>query len=183
MPAPIDAEERRLLDALTTSQHPAAAAEALVRLMARYKRLAYAIAFEASRNRSLADDVFQETFVRMTLWLRARPGIEVRSFPRLLSAFVQRTALELGRQNQRLALTEDAAQSPIVDSIYARELLDALPELARGVLERTLLRGMSSKETAAEMKLTPENVRLIKHRAIRAIRQRQARDLEAIGRK
>jgi len=183
MPDPLDVAEQRLVAALTASP-AAAAAEALAGLMGRYKRLAYSVAIEASRDHSLADDVFQETFLRMTLWLRARPGIEVRSFPRLLCAFVRRTALELSRRGRRVEVPEFPEVTrplPLVDAIYAREILDSLPEPARSVLERTIMRGMSSREAAGEMKLSSENVRLIKHRALRAIREQQARDLASVA--
>jgi DNA-directed RNA polymerase specialized sigma24 family protein len=43
------------------------------------------------------------------------------------------------------------------------------------------VRGLSSREAARELGLTPENVRLIKHRALRAIREHQARDLAVLG--
>jgi RNA polymerase sigma-70 factor (ECF subfamily) len=190
MPASLEFDEQRLLDALTESADPVVAADALARLMERYKRLTYAVSLQASRDPTLAEDVFQETYLRMTRWLRARPGIEVRSFPRLLCAFVRRTALELARQGRPVSIEASALPLPtgtsalplpLADAIYARELLTSLPEPARGVLERTIVRGMSSREAADEMMLTPENVRLIKHRAIRAIREQQARDLETVN--
>lgn len=180
MPGSLDPEERRLIRALTASSDRHAAGEALAALMQRYKGLTYAVALEISRDRSLADDVFQETFLRMTLWLRARTGIQIRSFSRLLCAFVRRTALELARRERHPPILEVSSHFPLVDAIYARDLLSALPQPARGVLERVLLRGMSGREAAAEMNLTPENVRLIKHRVLRAIREQQARDLVAV---
>lgn len=190
MCAYLEFDEQHLLDAFTESTAPGEAAAALADLMQRYKRLAFAVSLQVSRDPALAEDVFQETFLRMTFWLRARPGIVVRSFPRLLCAFVRRTALELARQGKTVPMEgpepplrsgASAPPLPLADAIYARELLASLPEPARGVLERTIVRGMSSRETAEEMKLTPENVRLIKHRALRAIREQQASDLETVS--
>jgi RNA polymerase sigma factor (sigma-70 family) len=184
MPAPVDAEERRLVDALTASADPKGAAEALASLMARYKRLAYAVALDTQRDSSLADDVFQETFVRMAVWLRARPGIEVRSFSRLLCAFVRRTALELARKGpaaQPTGSVERWIESSLVDRIYAKELLESFPAPTRRILELTLVAGMSSREVADEMDLAAGHVRQIKHRALRAIRRQQSHDLASIA--
>jgi RNA polymerase sigma factor (sigma-70 family) len=181
MPGSLDPDDKALIAVLAGASGNDAAGVALAALMHRYKKLAYAVALDACRDRSLADDVFQETFVRMTVWLRARRGIEVHSFPRLLCAFVRRTAREFGRQKPTLQMPDIATSSAAVDMVYAREILGTLPGPAREVLERVLIRGMSSQEAAAELGLTPENVRLIKHRTIRAIRDQQARDLAALG--
>lgn len=149
--------------------------------MGRYKRLAYGVAMQTVRNRMVADDVFQETFVRMVSWLRSRSGIEVVSFPRLLCAFIHRTARELARTGKvhemPLEELEAVPSISLVDSIYARQLLASLDEPARGILERTILRGMSSREAARDLGLTPENVRVIRHRALRLLRAQQAKDL------
>jgi RNA polymerase sigma-70 factor (ECF subfamily) len=182
MPAPVDEDERRLVEALTAAPDSKTAIHALGALMQRYKRLAYAVAYDTWRDRSLADDVFQETFVRMAVWLRARPGIEVKSFARLLSAFVRRTALELGRHNREVptAPLEYWTTPTVVDRIYISELMGMLPDTSRAVLERSIFRGMSSREVAGELGLSAEQVRQVKHRALRMIRLRQERDLASL---
>ena len=51
------------------------------------------------------------------------------------------------------------------------EVLQALPERYRQVLELRFLRGYSVQEAAQEMGVTPENVKVIQHRALaRAVR-------------
>lgn len=179
--APADDDEQALVAALASADDPVRSAQALAKLMDRYKRLAYGVAMQTVRNRMVADDVFQETFVRMVSWLRSRSGIEVVSFPRLLCAFIHRTARELARTGKvhemPLEELEAVPSISLVDSIYARQLLASLDEPARGILERTILRGMSSREAARDLGLTPENVRVIRHRALRLLRAQQAKDL------
>jgi RNA polymerase sigma-70 factor (ECF subfamily) len=179
---PVGSDEQRLIDDIVQSDQPERASAALGALLKRYQGLVYAIALDLTADRSLADDVFQETFVRLAVWLRKNPGADIRSFARLLAAFVRRTALELGRSGRKFApLMDLAVSSPVVQRIYARELLSAVPPQARRVLELTLLDGLSSQEVAKVLDLSAENVRVIKHRALRVIRQEQARDLAGLA--
>lgn len=149
--------------------------------MQRYKQLAYGVAMETVRNRTIADDVFQESFVRMVYWLRERPGVEIMSFPRLMCAFIRRTGRELARTGRVVEMPEeetaDTSGPSVIDAIYARQLLETVLEPARTILEMTILRGMSSPEVAKELRMTPENVRVIRHRALRVLRAQQAQDL------
>ncbi len=178
---PLDPDEQRLIERLVQGTDIDAASNALAMLMERYKRLVYAIAFDLARDQSLADDVFQETFVRLTMWLRRHPDARIESFPRLLAAFVRRTTLELARAGRRLHPLEDpVVESAVVEQIYASELLELVPPQARKVLELTLIRGLSSQEAGIALQLSPQNVRVIKHRAIRLIREQQNRDLAAL---
>ena len=177
---PLEAEEQRLVRDLVQGVDLDAAANALAALMDRYKRLVYAIAYDLARDQSLADDVFQETFVRLTIWLRHHPDTRIESFRRLLAAFVRRTTLELGRAGRhgRTIEEEPSVESPVVLQIYAAELLELLAPQSRRVLELTVIRGLSSQEVAARLRLSAENVRVIKHRAIRLIREQQNEDLK-----
>lgn len=178
---PLDPDEQRLVADLMRGADLAAASHALAALMDRYKRLVYAIAFDLARDQSLADDVFQETFVRLTIWIRNHPDARIESFRRLLAAFVRRTTLELGRAGRRTgSADEQSVESAVIEQIYAAELLDLLSPQSRRVLELTVIRGLSSQEAATRLQLSAENVRVIKHRAIRLIRQQQRKDLDAL---
>ncbi|HEX8919538.1 MAG TPA: sigma-70 family RNA polymerase sigma factor, partial [Chloroflexota bacterium] len=46
------------------------------------------------------------------------------------------------------------------------DLLAALPERYRQVLELRFLKGYSVQETATELDITPQNVKVIQHRAL-----------------
>jgi RNA polymerase sigma-70 factor (ECF subfamily) len=46
------------------------------------------------------------------------------------------------------------------------EILHALPERYRRVLELRFLRGYSVNETAQELAMTPENAKVLQHRAL-----------------
>ncbi len=178
---PLEPDEQRLVDDLVNRADLDAASNALAELMSRYKRLVYAIAFDLARDQSLADDVFQETFVRMTMWLRNHPDARIESFRRLLAAFVRRTTLEFGRAGRQTRTDDEpAVESAVVLQIYAAELLQLLAPQSRRVLELTVIRGLSSQEAAVRLKLSPENVRVLKHRAIRLIREQQTKDLNAL---
>jgi len=178
---PLDAEEERLIADLVQGDDVALAMDALETLMRRYKGLVYAIAFDLARDRALADDVFQDTFVRMTVWLRNHPGARIESFRRLLAAFVRRTTLELARGGRSGGAPADTSvESPVIAQIYAAELMDRLPAQWRAVLELTVINGLSSQEAAEHLRLSAPNVRVIRHRALRLIRAQQQADLEVL---
>lgn len=69
----------------------------------------------------------------------------------------------------RLAALSDARDSHAGnegDADLVSSLLAALPERYRQVLELRFLQGYSIKETAHELAITPENVKVIQHRAL-----------------
>jgi len=67
----------------------------------------------------------------------------------------------LGTARQDPAPRMSAARASLLD-----ELLDSLPERYRMVLELRFLRGYSIQETARELDTTPENAKVIQHRAL-----------------
>src|SRR5262245_29122152 len=97
-------------------------AEVVAELVTRYQGLVYNQALRISRgNHALADEVFQETFLRLFTWLRDRPaGPTLHTFPRLLTVFSKRAAIDLMRKEKRETAAgslEEAEQVPADESV------------------------------------------------------------------
>jgi RNA polymerase sigma factor (sigma-70 family) len=154
-------------------------AEAVAELVMRYKSVVYSQALHvASGNRSLADDVFQETFLRLFGWLKRRKGrAPLHSFARLLQVFSKRAAIDLIRKDK---LREPPLQpeSEIVweDRLYVMELLDRLDPRFREVLRLTYFEGRSAPEIAKLLNLKAGHIRILRFRAVEALRELENRD-------
>ena len=157
-------------------------------LIARHRSYAYASALRYCRgNAALADDAFQETFLRLFGWLRDNGGrLRPGGFPGLLAVFAKRAAIDLMRRERRQAPTageEEARNVPAAaDGTAAWEaeadlerLMADLPARSRLVLQMTL-QDRSASEIAGVLGLTPTNVRILRHRALASIRARLAAD-------
>ena len=154
-------------------------AEAVAELVLRYKNIVYRQALSICRHDpSLADDVFQDTFLRLFTWLKRRSGKPLfHSFPGLLKVFAQRAAIDLMRkQIPETKMPELQAGPDIETALYAHELLETLKGVQRDVVSLTYFDDLSAKEISARLGLTPENVRVLRHRALEKIRERRALD-------
>ncbi|HEY7424242.1 MAG TPA: RNA polymerase sigma factor [Gemmataceae bacterium] len=148
-------------------------------IVVRYRNLVYAQALRVCRkDRSLADDVFQDTFLRLFTWLKRRQGSPpLQSLTRLLRVFARRAAIDLLRkQRPQVQVPENAELQDIETALYARELLEMLADRPREVLRLTYLEGLSSQEIATRLGLTEGNVRVLRLRALQQIRLRQELD-------
>ena len=154
-------------------------------LIGRNQERAYSLALRLCRgNRSLADEVFQETFVRMFPWLQ-KNGSRVRDegFGSLLAVFVRRAAIDAMRRELRHVPSGTEAEAQAIPapsgepSAEAREdigrLLAGLAPRARLILEFSL-GGLGAAEIAELLRLTPSHVRLLRHRAIASLRAKVA---------
>lgn len=152
-------------------------------LVERHKLLVYRRALRICRgNATLADEVFQESFVRLFTWLRSHPNaFSPEDFPRLLSAFAARSAVDLMRRERHVASPppEVAAlleQEAAPDLAWASRadiegLLKTLDTRSREVIELSYLREMSAADVAAALHISPTHVRVLRHRALRALRR------------
>jgi RNA polymerase sigma-70 factor, ECF subfamily len=181
----VPTEELLLLSSEPADEH--VQAEAVAELVTRYKALVYNRALRmCAGNRALADDVFQETFLRLFSWLRNRRGRPpLHTFPHLLSTFVKRTAVDLMRKEKRevpTATFEDALSVATQEEpnwetrAYALELLEVLDSRSRKVVELSYIQGLSALEIAKVLKVTPGNVRVLRFRALEAMRARKQQD-------
>lgn len=162
-------------------------AEAVAQLVTRYKGLVFDHALKiCGGNYALADEVFQETFLRLFSWLRDRRGKPpLHTFPSLLAVFIKRAAIDLMRKETRKSSTatlEEALEVPATEEpswdakAYALELLESLDSRSRQVVELTYFHGLSAVEIAKKLALTPGNVRILRFRALQAMRTRKERD-------
>jgi RNA polymerase sigma-70 factor (ECF subfamily) len=156
-------------------------------LVNRYKGVVYNLALRICKNnRDLAEDVFQETFLRLFRWLRERQGAPMlHSFPKLLSIFAKRTAIDLMRK-QRLqtptASMEQAEALPLEEGpswetkAYVLQLLEGLEPQSQEVIRLTYFDGLSAVEIGQRLGLTPGNVRILRFRALHGLRKIVERD-------
>ena len=154
-------------------------AEAIAELVKRYKSVVYRQALSVcANNRSLADDVFQETFLGLFQWLRNRQtGPPLHSFARLVHVFSKRAAINLMRRERATeALPERVIDPKWEDRIYVTELMESLDDRSREILRLTYFEGRSAAEIAKLLKIKPGNVRVLRFRALEALREWQTRD-------
>jgi RNA polymerase sigma factor (sigma-70 family) len=156
-------------------------AAAAAELVLRYKNVVYAQAFAVCGGRSdLADDVFQETFVRVFSWLKDRRDERLHSFPGLLKTFSHRAAIDLlrkeGRDRPAGPGTEPMELPDVELALYVQQLLEGLDERSAEVLRLSYMEGRSAKEIAVILGITPGYARVLRYRALEAIRAQGALD-------
>ena len=188
----------RELTTLTTEELLAKAArplgeqefsEAVAVLVFRYKSLVYKVALWRCRgNVAQAEDVFQNTFIRLFTWLKGRRGrAPMHSFARLIYVFAERAAIDLMRAEQGQGESADqeeeqerqAFSEHLENSLYVSEVIEFLEPRSREVIRLTYFDGLSAIEIAHSMGLTPGNVRLLRFRALETLRGMKLRDREA----
>lgn len=152
-------------------------------LVERHKVLVYRRALRiCGGNPTLADEVFQESFIRLFTWLRSRPeALSPEDFPRLLSAFAARSAIDLMRRERHVTspppeVATLLGQGADVDLAWAsraeiEELLKTLDTRSRKVIELSYLQEMSAADVAATLHISPAHVRVLRHRALRTLRR------------
>lgn len=180
-----DPSTTELLSRVCAPRSEAEFAHAVGELIFRYKDLVYAQALRISRgDRALADDVFQETFIRLFTWLKARRGARpLHSVAGLLKVMARRAAIDLLRKD-RLPVGEPQAEEEaepedewrLDTMLYAREVIEELDLRSRNVLYLTFAEGLSAVEIARRLDLTSANVRVLRFRAIQRIRARRLAD-------
>ena len=156
--------------------------EAVAELVMRYQSLVYSQAlWVCSGNRSLADDVFQETFLRLFTWLKGRQGRPpIHSFARLLVVFTRRAAIDMVRKDSRqLPAPPSEVDNHWEQNLYVTELMEGLDSRSRQVLYLTYFEGLSAPEIAKALNLKAGNVRTLRFRALEALRERQEQDKSA----
>jgi RNA polymerase sigma-70 factor (ECF subfamily) len=162
---------------------------AMTRLVGRYERPLYAFLVKRCGDAQLAEDCFQETFLRA--W-RSRDGFErgrtLAPWLFRIAMNVARDALGRRRRDQALPLEGDPAPDPAPDPAEhasrgdaharVREGIAALPEEERTVVELRLFGGLSFVEIARAMG-TP--VTTARSRMVYAIRKLRPLLAAALG--
>lgn len=168
-----------LLRRASDPQDDAAFGETIAALIMRYKSVVYSQALSVcAGNRSLADDVFQDTFLGLSQWLRRRTGAPpLHSFARLVNVFAKRAAIDLIRKNRlRDSVPEPTFDPKWEERLYVKELMDAMDERSREIMRLTYFEGYSAPEIAKLLNIRAGNVRILRFRALEAIREWEKRD-------
>lgn len=154
--------------------------DALRAVYEKYQRGLFLYLYSLCKNRSLAEDLVQETFLKALLSL---PG----GHPNLkawLYLVARNLYFNLCRSEKRLTTLDDVEadlrtdQTPLDDLLLterSRVLYKALSELneqKREVLQMQYFGGLSQKEIASVLHLTPENVRVLAWRGKKELKSR-----------
>jgi RNA polymerase sigma-70 factor (ECF subfamily) len=150
----------------------------LEQIFARYIDPVYRFLYSRVGNREDAEDLTSEVFLKATRQLdRQRAEASVAQWLFTVARTVladhwrryYRSGAPVPLDDARVGDVPERSASPHTSKESARRvaaLLEALPERYRSVLELRFLRGYSIQETAAELSITPENVKVIQHRAL-----------------
>lgn len=146
--------------------------EAVRQLYERYGRAVFTVALRSLGDRSLAEEVVQQTFLQA--W-RAADRFDVdRELAPWLYAIARRAAVDTYRRERRHRFgrdddTEMVALPPSFEKMWeaweVRAALDRLPTDERRVIEMTHYEGLTHLETAAELEIPVGTVKSRSHRA------------------
>ena len=141
--------------------------EAFDTLIERHKDRLYSYIFHSVKNDELADDIFQETFVKAIVTLKQGRYVENGHFPAWISRIAHNLIIDYFRQSRAVNLqsTDDTeynvlnrkelSDQTVEDTMVTqqihrdiRRLIKALPESQREVLLMRYYKNMSFKEIA-----------------------------------
>ena len=141
--------------------------EAFDELLERHKDRVYMYIYHAVKNEDLADDIFQDTFVKAIMTIKQGRYVENGHFPAWITRIAHNLIIDYFRQTKaenlqstddedinilnRKELSDGTVEDDIVTSqIHSdvRRLVSALPESQRQVLEMRFYKNMSFKEIA-----------------------------------
>ena len=151
--------------------------ELLNRLYQRYYREIYLYLLSLSKNRAVAEDLLQETFLKAILSLPDSHG-NTRAW---LYMVARNLYFNQRKKDQHLTLTDESealsAEDDLLEQVISDEKrkllyqgLSRLEERKREVLQMQYFGGLSQKEIAAVLHLTPEHVRVLAYRARKELR-------------
>ncbi|WNG31200.1 sigma-70 family RNA polymerase sigma factor [Cystobacter fuscus] len=141
-----------------------------------------------TRTRIEAEDLFQETFLQL-LMLARKASPPPLHFGAYVAGMVRNLAQHMHRDNSRTE-TFSADEHGQTTAAFERQLeaqldtvryMQMLPERMRHVVRACLIDGHSTEEVAGELGTTPENVRQIRSRAVRMLRDLDVQVPEIIG--
>lgn len=142
--------------------------EAFDTLLRRHKERIYAYIFRIVKNEDIANDIFQETFVKAIMTIKQGRYTENGKFPAWISRIAHNLIIDYYRQEKsenvqssdveqldilnRKDLCEATIEDLMVNDQICEDikyLVSELPDLQREVLEMRYYRNMSFKEIAA----------------------------------
>lgn len=162
---------RKLMERFARGDH-----EAVGTLYRRYGRPVFAIALRSLGDRSLAEEVVQQTFVKA--WRASgRFDPELDPAPWLYS-IARRVAIDVYRRERRhrerrREEIDIAVLPPSFEGLWeiweVRAAIDELPEDERAVIQATFYRQLTHAEAASELGIPVGTVKSRSHRAFRRL--------------
>ncbi|MFH0805133.1 MAG: sigma-70 family RNA polymerase sigma factor [Patescibacteria group bacterium] len=157
---------------------------ALCQLYERYLPLLYRYCYAQSGHRETAEDLTSDIFLKMVRQLGSFRGQS--SFKNWLYAIAKRTVADYWRYHYRHPYVpledfhqdthaspragsddQDIEQLTGISEARVQEVLAALPENYRQVLECRFLSSMTIAETAAALQESETNIKVLQHRALK----------------
>lgn len=171
---------QRISDEVLAEDARAGDREALIALYRRYRDAIYQFVYYRVRNRPQAEDLTSEIFVRMLEGID-RYEAQTGAFQGWLYGIARHVMADFWRRSYRMeqvpleesdALSQSKHPQPARDlSQWRQALLRALPEKYRRVLELRILQGYSVAETAQEMGVSENYVKVLQYRALKKAAQ------------
>lgn len=147
--------------------------DAFDRLLKKYSDKVFAYIIRIVKNEDVANDIFQDTFVKAILTIKQGRYTENGKFPAWISRIAHNLIIDYYRQTKAENLQssdiaevdvlnrKELSEATIEEEIISRQLLDDvrglikyLPEPQRQVLTMRFYRNMSFKEIAEETKVS-----------------------------
>ena len=141
--------------------------EAFDTLLNRYREHVFSYIFRIVKNEEIADDIFQETFVKIITTIKQGKYVETGKFSAWVTRIARNLVIDYYRQEKSenlisidnedidLLNRRDLCESNIEDNIVLhqihrdiRKLIKSLPDAQRGVIEMKFYQNMSFKEIA-----------------------------------
>lgn len=154
---------------------------ALEQLLQRYKSPLYSFALRMVQRPSVADDVFQETFLRVYRKRKTfRKGARFRPWLFQICLNLCRDHHRKVKRRQEVELSEEAVGCDLrpgpeesaqraAEARRVRDAVSRLPDKHRAVLVLTQYEGLSQQEAAAALGIPEGTVRSRKFKAIRTL--------------
>lgn len=157
---------KRLTDEQLVAAYAKGNNEAFDTLLARHQQRIFSYIYNVVKNRDLADDIFQETFVKAITTIKQGKYTENGKFSAWITRIAHNLVIDSFRQERnatlstdnedlnllnRKDLADDTIEDAIIDeqiSTDVRRIMESLPEAQRQVLEMRFYRNMSFKEIA-----------------------------------
>ncbi len=159
-------ELSRLSDEALVAAYAIGNNEAFDTLLARHQQRVFNYIFHIVKNSDVADDIFQDTFVKAITTIKQGRYTETGKFSAWITRIAHNLIIDSFRQDRnpllstdnedlnllnKKELSEETIEDAIIDSQIStdvKRIMDSLPETQREVLEMRFYRDMSFKEIA-----------------------------------
>lgn len=157
----------RLTDEALVASYAEGSNEAFDILLNRYRSKVFSYIFHIVKNQDVADDIFQETFVKIIMTIKQGRYVETGKFSAWVTRIARNLVIDYFRQEKSENLVSidnddvdilnrrDLSDSTIEDNMVQtqicndiRRLIHSLPDSQRNVIEMRFYQNMSFKEIA-----------------------------------